>query len=232
VTTQTAAQAVEDSLSFDETVRARRSVRAFRPDPVPRDVLEHVFSLANRAPSNCNTQPWHVVIASGASCERLRKQVLAACSQGRFSMDFPYDGKYSGVFRERQFDAAEQLYGAMDIAREDKASRGAAFMRNFEFFGAPHVAFVFLPDWGGVREAADVGMYAQTLMLSLAAHGLASCPQTALSFAADLVRDELGIDPANKLLFGISFGYEDTTHPANRCRVGRAAVSEVARFVD
>ncbi len=151
---------------------ARRSVRAFRPDPVPQPLLEHVFALANRAPSNCNTQPWLTAVASGAACERLRRRFQADFASGQVSMDFPYAGKYAGVYKERQYDAAEKLYGAMGIAREDKAARGAAFMRNFTFFDAPHVAFLFIPDWAGVREAADAGMYAQTLMLALSAHGL------------------------------------------------------------
>jgi nitroreductase len=171
-------------------------------------------------------------VASGAAVERLRQRFPADFGQGRMSMDFPYAGTYDGVYKERQYDAAEKLYGAMGIAREDKAARGAAFMRNFSFFDAPHVAFIFLPEWGGIREAADVGMYAQTLMLALSAHGLASCPQTALSFAADMVREELGVDASHKLLFGLSFGYEDTTNAANDCRIGRANLGATVRFVD
>jgi len=226
-----AVTARDDSLSFDATVLARRSVRAFRPDPVPQPLLEHVFALAARAPSNCNTQPWLTAVASGAACERLRRRFTADFASGQVSMDFPYAGKYAGVYKERQYDAAEKLYGAMGIAREDKAARGAAFMRNFAFFDAPHVAFLFIPDWAGVREAADAGMYAQTLMLALSAHGLASCPQTALSFLCDAVREECGVDPSHRLLFGISFGYEDAANPANDCRLGRAALADSVRFV-
>jgi len=103
-------------------------------------------------------------------------------------------------------------------------------MRNFQFFDAPHVAFLFLPAQFGIREAADLGMYAQSLMLSMTAHGLASCPQTALSFQADQLREELSIDDSMKLLFGISFGYEDPKHPANQCRVGRAEQPSVVDF--
>lgn len=219
-------------LGFDEAVHARRSVRAFRKDPVPRALIEHVLELANRAPSNCNTQPWLTAVASGSALERLRQRFPADFGSGKASMDFPYAGKYEGIWKTRQYDAAERLYNAMAIAREDKAARGAAFMRNFTFFDAPHVAFLFIPEWCGIREAADLGMYSQTLMLAMTAHGIASCPQTALSFAADTVREELGIDPANKLLFGISFGYEDTEHPANGCRVPRAALADTVRFVE
>ena len=225
-------QHAHGGLAFDRTVQARRSVRAFRPDPVPHELLAHIFTLAARAPSNCNTQPWLTMVASGACCERLRAGIFEACSQGQFSMDFPYEGRYTGVYRERQFDAADQLYRPMGIERADKPARGAAFMRNFSFFSAPHVAFLFLPDWAGIRESADLGMYAQTLMLAFAAHGLASCPQTALSFAADLVREELGVAAEYKLLFGMSFGYEASGDPANRCRIPRADLAAGARFVD
>ncbi|WP_374962517.1 nitroreductase family protein [Spongiibacter tropicus] len=89
-----------------------------------------------------------------------------------------------------------------------------------------------MPEPFGLREAADCGMFAQNLMLSLTAEGLASCPQTALSFNADLVRDVLDIPPENKLLFGISFGYEDAEDPANRCRTQRAPLGECIRFYD
>ncbi len=215
---------------FTQVVNARRSVRGFLPKPVPTEILESVFTLANRAPSNCNTQPWQTCVVSGETCERLRARLPEAMAQGRLSADFPYDGKYSGVYRDRQMDAAQRLYSAMDIAREDKAGRNAAFMRNYEFFDAPHAAFIFMPEPFGLREAADCGMYAQTLMLALTAHGLASCPQTALGFHADLLREELDLDKSQRLLFGLSFGYEDVDAAANKCRVDRAALTDTTRF--
>ena len=146
-------------------------------------------------------------------------------------MDFPYDGKYEGVYKERQYDAADQLYSAQNIAREDKAARNEAFMRNFTFFEAPHVAFFFLPEPFGLREAADLGMYAQSVMLSMVAHDLASCPQTALSMSADMLREALDVPASDKILFGLSFGYEDEDHPANKCRVGRADLIDTVKFV-
>lgn len=218
--------------AFADLLDARRSVRAFKSNPASKDILRSVFEFARRAPSNCNTQPWQVVVSSGESIERLRKSFPESIAQGKFDMDFDYTGQYEGVYKERQHDAAAQLYSAQGIAREDKARRNEVFMENFQFFGAPHVAFLFLPEPFGIREAVDVGMFAQNLMLSLCAHGLASCPQTALSFDASTVRETLGVDSSNKLLFGISFGYEDHDHPANKCRVGRADLSQNVQFVD
>ena len=201
---------------FAELVDSRKSARGFKPDPVPQALLDEVFGVALRAPSNCNTQPWQTHVASGEKLESLRKTCPEAFMTGEFTMDFPYDGKYDGVYKERQYASAEALYSAMGIAREEKDKRNVAFMRNFTFFDAPHVAFLVLPEPFGLREACDLGMYAQTLMLSMVAHGLACCPQTALSFLSQQVRDELEIDNSNKLLFGISFGFEDFDHPTNQ----------------
>lgn len=217
---------------FRALVEQRRSVRAFLPQAVPEALLKTVFECAQRAPSNCNTQPWHTVVVSGEARERLKQRISADFLAGKMTMDFPYDGKYDGVYKDRQYGAAQALYDSLGITREDKAARGEAFSRNFEFFGAPHVAFVFLPEPFGIREAADLGMYAQTLMLSMSAHGLASCPQTALSFFADQVREELDLPKSLRLLFGISFGYEDTEHPINRCWTDRAELASAVQFID
>ena len=220
----------EESAIFDTIVTSRRSLRAFLPQPVPQDTLEHIFATAQRAPSNCNTQPWLVHVASGASLEKLRRVMPEKFMAGEMSMDFPYDGKYEGVYKERQHGSAQALYDSVGIAREDKAGRQVQFMRNFSFFDAPHVAFMFLPEPFGLREAADLGMFAQTLMLTLTAHGLGSCPQTALSFQVDLVREQLGVDASSKLLFGISFGYPDPDAPANSCTTDRAEVADTVTF--
>ena len=82
----------------------------------------------------------------------------------------------------------------------------------------------------GLREACDVGMYAQTLMLSMTAHGLASCPQTALSFDADGVRETLGIDASQKLIFGISFGYPQEGADVNNSITHRCALEAVTFY--
>ena len=216
---------------FAEVVNNRRSVRKFLPAAISQETLQAVFELAGRAPSNCNTQPWQVWVASGDVRNRLSARLLQSMIDGKVSMDFEYNGHYEGVYKQRQRDAASELYGALGIAREDKEKRSEQFLDNFRFFDAPYAAFVFLPEPFGLREAADVGMYAQTLMLSLTAYGLASCPQTALSLDADSVREVLNIPAENKLLFGISFGYEDKSDRANHCRVGRASLQQVVHFV-
>ena len=216
--------------AFSHVVKSRRSVRAFLPRRVEQQTLNAIFELAQTAPSNCNTQPWIAHVVSGEICQQLKQELTSALMRGEFSMDFPYEGKYQGVYRERQVDAANQLYTAMGIAREDKVARNAAFLRNFSFFDAPHAVFLFLPEGFGLREAADVGMYAQNLMLAMTAYGLGSCPQTALGFHAGVVREALSIPDEMKLLFGISFGYEDAANAANKTRINREPIEKAVFF--
>ncbi|MFO1273445.1 MAG: nitroreductase [Rubrivivax sp.] len=219
------------TMSLDEAIRTRRSVRGFLPQAVPEATLREVFELAQWAPSNCNVQPWMPHVVSGASLEALREALVAAGVEDRpIEPDWPADGVYPGVYRERQVEAARALYGAMGVERHDREGRRAAYVRNHAFFGAPHVVFIFMHRPFDTREATDLGMYAQTLMLALTSRGIASCAQGALGLYPPIVRRHLGLPEEQRLLFGISFGYEDPADPANAARTGRVPLHEAVQF--
>jgi nitroreductase len=218
-------------INVDEAIRLRRSVRGFLPREVPEATLREVFALAQCAPSNCNVQPWAPHVVSGEKLRRLREALVAAGTRDEpIKPDWPADGKFTGVYRERQVGAAQALYGAMGVARSDSVGRKLAYIRNHAFFDAPHAVFIFMPEPFDTREATDIGMYAQTLMLALSARGIGSCAQGALGLFPDIVREQLEISDGYKLLFGISFGYEDHGVKANAARVDRAQIDDVVRF--
>ncbi|MFI0263663.1 nitroreductase [Streptomyces sp. NPDC017056] len=211
-------------------IRGRRATRAFLPRPVPEETLRAVFTLAGAAPSNSNTQPWHVEVVSGAARDRLSENLRAAHASKRMSLDFPYrDDMYSGPYEQRRRSAGAAMYGALGIGREDHAEREAFNAESLDFYGAPHVALLFMPPNAEERMAADVGMYGQTLLLAMTAYGIASCPQGLLSFYADTIRESLGVTD-RKILFGVSFGYADTSAPVNGITVPRAPLHETTRF--
>ena len=214
---------------FLDVVSRRRSMRDFKSEPVPREIIESVFGTAQRAPSNCNTQPWFVHVVTGETLEQLRQDLPAKFAAGEIALDFPYDGQYEGVYKERQYASAAALYDSLGIARDQKAARNAWFMRNFSFFDAPAVAFFTLPTGFGLREACDLGMFAQTVMLGLTAHGLGSCPQTALAFLANVIRPALSLGDHEQLMFGMSFGYPTDT-AVNEVTTERASLADVVTF--
>jgi nitroreductase len=217
--------------ALDTLMRERRSVRGFLPHAAPDALLRTIFETAQLAPSNCNVQPWVVHVVSGASAARMRTALHSASLAAEpLTPDIPLTGTYPGAYRSRQVNAAKALFSATGVAREDTAARLLSYQRNFQFFDAPHAAFIFMPDWAGMREAADCGMFVQSLMLALTAHGLASCAQGSLSHHAAITREVLGVGPELKLLFGLAFGYEDPEHPANATRTLRAPLDETTCF--
>lgn len=187
---------------------------------------------AQLTPSNCNTQPWNVHIVSGQRQKELSDKLVNAYEAGRYSLDFTFDTHdFQGRYRERQFTQGKTYYEALNVAREDQVARRDVNLHNYLFYHAPHVAFLFMPSVGdNVRVASDVGMYGQTFLLSLTAHGLGGVPQTVLGMFADVIREHLGISADYKLLFGISFGYPDETAPVNGFKMGRDPVSANVTF--
>ncbi len=220
-----------DSMTLAQALRERRSVRGFLDTPVPPALLEQIFSLAQLAPSNCNIQPWRVLVASGEVRDELRRRMVEKVSSGvMVNPDFEHLPNFSGVYRQRQVDCAVELYSNMGIARDDRAGRMRANLRNFELFDAPHVAFIGMDKAFGVTVALDVGMYIQSLLLTLTAHGIGSCAQGSMRYYPDDVRELFGEPDSTGILCGISFGYEDTAVDANRTRVGRAPLAENVVF--
>ncbi|HBP4966862.1 TPA: nitroreductase [Pseudomonas aeruginosa] len=216
------------SSSFQDVVRSRHSVRGFLPSPIPRSVLNEILQEAQCAPSNCNTQPWRVHIVSGAKLKDLSATLVQALREGNYTSDFTFDtGDYPGPYRKRAADQGGRYYQALGVARGDSLTRTEVVERNVTFFGAPHAAFLFLPAVGdNVRVASDVGMYAQTFLLALAARGYAGVPQTILGSFAETVRHALGVSDDLKLLFGISFGMPDSAHASFGYREGRVPLED------
>jgi nitroreductase len=220
-------------MEFSDVVRARHSYRGFLPKQIDEQTLHGIFELANWAPSNCNVQPWHVHVLSGDACDHMREKMkAAAAAEVPFNPDFPWEGKFSGDYKERQICSALGLWEHQGVTRDNPEKRAWSWMRNFEFFDAPHIAFIFVTDQFPelVRLAGDVGMYSQTLMLAMADAGIGSCPQTSVSCYPDLVREELGVDSHYKLMMGLSFGYIDDVDSANNLRTERDPLEATTSF--
>lgn len=217
---------------YNGIVAERRSVRAFLPTALPADLIARLFTVAGRTPSNCNAQPWITHVVSGETLERIRAVLLDQAKAGALDPDVPLTSNYVDQYQARRIGSAIALFEATGVGRNDKQAREISFLRNFELFDAPHAAFFFMPRYFGLREAADVGMYAQTLMLALTAHGLGSCAQGAISHYASAIKRELGVSDDLICLFGLSFGYPDTDHASTAAITDRAPLSETVIMHD
>ncbi|WP_076999802.1 nitroreductase [Variovorax sp. KK3] len=218
---------------LDSLLAQRHSCRAFLPQQVERATIESVLRTAQRAASWCNSQAWQVNVLSGEATERLRTKLIAAERAGEGgATDFPFPHDYRGVYLDRRRDCGFRLYSAVGVERGDKEGYARQTLENFRFFGAPHVAILTSDPGLGVYGAVDVGGYVQVVLLAMQAHGLGAIPQAALAHQAALIKQELGIDAERPMVCGISFGYEDTAHPANGFRTTRAPLEQAVQFVD
>lgn len=209
----------------------RYSVRGFKKDPVPNELLQSLFKQAQLAPSNCNVQPWQTYVVSGASKDTLSQSLVEAVMAGKPpNPKFDWTTRYTGKHRDRQFGSANALYSALGIAREDKMARNVAMLRNWQFFDAPHAAFFTMGLDMGVMGAVDLGFYAQTLALILEENGIQCCLQGALGQFPVPAEQFLGIPEDQGILFGMSFGYADKAHPANKARTDRASLDDAVKF--
>jgi nitroreductase len=211
---------------------ARYSCRAFRTEKIPRADIERIIAAAQRTPSDCNIQPWHVTILCGDSLESLRRAMYERAASGASPIsDIALIEKYTGVYQDRRRECGWALYEAVGIARGDRQASGVQALENFQFFGAPHLALITVSASLGVRGAIDCGGYVLAFMLAAQALGIATIAQASIAYRADIVREELRLREDRMVVCGIAFGRADETHPANSFRMGRAPIAETVEFI-
>lgn len=215
-----------------ELLDARHSCRAYLPEQVAEATIRQMFDIAQRTASWCNAQPWRVVVTAGPATDEFRHVYAKAAAQGaQASPDFDFPAEYRGVHLERRRECGWQLYESVGVSRGDREASQRQALRNFEFFGAPHVAIVTCPAHLGVYAAADCGGYVANLMNAATALGLGCIAQAALAAYPAVVRSHFGLPDDELVVCGVAFGYADAAHPANAFRTRRAAQDEVVRWV-
>ncbi len=166
-------------MNVSEAVERRMSVRAFKPDAVPGEMLREILQKAGRAPSGGNIQPWKIYALSGQPLDALKRVVAERLAAGIHEPEeySVYPPSLWEPYRSYRFECGEDLYRSINIAREDKAGRLAQFERNFRLFDAPVGLFFFIDRRMGNAQWADLGMYMQTVMLLAVEYGLDTCAQ-------------------------------------------------------
>jgi nitroreductase len=219
---------VNAALSFPQLLTDRRSVRAYLPTPVSETALHDVLMQARQAPSGANLQPGAFVQVRGVMRDALSADLVEAWRHGREEAeDYSYFPKpMPHTLRRRQVAAAQALYGALGVARDDRAGRDAQFERNFRFFDAPVALIVTMPHDMGSGCYMDLGMTLYGLMLAAQAQGLATCAIGALASYPNLIRQHLALDATSHIVCGIALGYADPDAPVNQTQTTRCALGD------
>ena len=227
----------ESIAAVDAAITSRRSIRAFLPTPVPREVLDRILEVASRAPSGTNTQPWKVYVLTGAA-----KQGLSAKIQASFAANPKQEGlkdeynyypaEWRSPFIDRRRKVGFALYNLVGIAKGDTARMQAQAARNYDFFDAP-VGLIFSIDRiMGQGSWMDYGMFLQNIMVAARARGLDTCPQAAFTPYHAIIQDHVGM-PANEMLVcGMSMGYANPDAIENTLVTEREPVNSFTQYLE
>ncbi|WP_135212183.1 nitroreductase [Vitreimonas flagellata] len=221
-------------MQYDDVVLGRRSIRGFKREPVPKDVIRDVMALAMRAPSSLNTQPWNFYVVTGEPLDRIRagntERNLAGVPESRESRGH---GAYEGVHRERQIEIAKQLFAVMGIDRHDVEKRKDWVLRGFRQFDAP-VSIVVTYDrsiHGGDIGPFDCGGVTNALVNAAWSRGLGCVINSQGIMQSPVVREHAGITDDQVIMICVAMGYPDNDFPANAVVSRRKSVDEAVVFV-
>lgn len=214
-----------------QAIASRRSIRAFKPDAIAEPTLRQLLQAANQSPSYTNTQPWEVALVTGASRDALSEILLGLASSGTPARsDVPSPAQWPQALAQRASEHNARRFRVLGIGRDDTQAREALRLKNYRFFDAPCVVFLFMERELGPWSTLDMGLFAQNLILSAHALGLGACLQGALTHYPDAVRDFLGLPQTKKLVLGVSLGYPEPEAEINSYHSSRRELDEFVRW--
>jgi len=223
--------------AVDAAITSRRSIRAFRPDPVAREDIDQILEVASRAPSGTNTQPWKVTVLTGAAKTRLSEAILAvhndpAAAREHVEEYAYYPRDWVAPYIDRRRKVGWDLYALLGLTRDDKAGMSAQHGRNYRFFDAP-VGMIFTVDRIMQQGSwLDYGMFLQNIMVAARGRGLDTCPQAAFTQYHRIIAEQLSLPADQMVVCGMALGYADPDKIENALETAREPVSGFARYIE
>jgi nitroreductase len=221
-------------MTVEQAIVGRQSIRAFEARPVDRELIGRILTIAGRAPSGSNIQPWKVAVLTGEAKRALCDELMALHASGeKGKWAYQY---YSDVWREPYLERRRRtgwgLYGTLGIAKGDRDASRAFQRRNYDFFGAP-VGLIFTIDRHlALGSWLDYGGFLQSIMIAARSFGLETCPQAAFCEYHEVIAKRLSFPETEMLVCGMALGYPDTRAIVNTFRTERMELGAFARFLD
>ena len=217
-----------------EAMKKRKSIRGYKPDPVPKEVLHQILELASHAPSAMNTQPWEFTVLTGEVLENVRRRYVELVNTGvlpnpeHVVVGWPKES----IYRQRQVDLAKQLFQLMDIPREDKEKRAKWLERGFRYFDAP-AAIIISTDrcLGDSGPLLDIGALMQSICLTALHFGLGTCIEDQGTMYPDVLRKYAHIPESKRIVIAIAIGYADWDFPPNKLETEREPIENVTTWL-
>ena len=221
----------------DETIKSRRSIRAYLPALVNRLDIEQILAVASRAPSGTNTQPWKAYVMTGKPLATMTREIVSAFLNPQPEQTYKeeyayYPTEWASPYKDRRRKVGLDLYGLLGLSKDDREGMKAQHARNFKFFDAP-VGVIFSIDRSmGVGSWLDFGCFLQNVMVAARARGLDTCPQAAFNQYHSIIRRHTGMPDQEIVMCGMALGYADPDAIENTLVTERNPVANFATFID
>lgn len=222
------------SMDILEAIRKRKSIRGYKPDPVPKTVISEILEIANQAPSAMNTQPWEFFVLAGEPLHKIRQECAERLKSGEVERPDHHVVGWTkdSVYRVRQVDLAKHIFQVMNIGRHDEVKRAAWMERGFRYFDAP-AAIVIAVDktLSETGPVLDVGAVMQNICLAALHFGVGSCIHDQGVMYPDVVKKYAGIPESKRLMIAISIGYPDEGNIVNTIASTREPAESLTTWI-
>ena len=219
-----------------EAINHRKSIRAFKPNSVPQEILKEVMELAVRAPSWANTQPWEFAVVSGTKLEEIRQAFVERVEEPR-NPDIPGPREFPEPYDTRRRVLGRKVLELKGISREDKEKRRWWQLQGLRLFEAPCVIYIYIDrsfylqgDGLNIWPIFDCGLVAENIMLLATKYGLGTIAQIQAVGYPVVLRTVLGIPDSKLIVLGIAIGYPDWGDPVNELRSEREPLGNVSTW--
>ncbi len=226
------------TMKLDEAIRQRKSVRAFKSEPVPKEVLSEILSAAQRAPSWANTQPWEFVVATGDKLAEINRAFIEKTTAGEpMQPELAAPQGFPEPYDSRRRTVGRALFVELGIERGNQEKRAWWGRQGLTLFGAPVLIYIltgrdFYHQEGGanVWSVFDCGIVAENIMLLALDHGLGTIPAIQAVAHPEILRKTLAISDSSLIVLGIGIGYEDESSPLRQFRSGREPLDDITSW--
>ena len=228
------------SLSVEEAITSRKSVRAFTKEMVSKDTITKLLNIASRAPSGTNTQPWKAYVLEGKVLEDLCTKVCDAydsiAANPELAKEYQagytyYPTKWFSPYIDRRRENGWSLYGLLGITKGDKDKMHVQHRKNFQAFGAPVCLFFTIDKELGKGSMLDYGMFLQSLMVAARGEDLDTCPQAAWNDYSKIILPMIGAQDNEMLVCGMALGYIDKADIVNTFHTPRVSAEEFTTWL-
>jgi len=213
-----------------EAINQRKSIRAFRPDPVPRETVEAILGYALKAPSAINLQPWEFIIIMDEERERLSRMLIKSYREKQISCSPGNVKPLSETFSRRgieSFQVMNPCLEKMGLTFDRFVNEGSC-----NFYGAPVAMILCLDNAFSKARLVDIGIILGYLTLTAFGFGLGTCPIGLISAYENEIKEHLDIPDNKDVVIGLAMGHPDFNNPVNGFKTPREGIDSFVRWID